>query len=245
MCFNVSIAEMTGYLEQRFDARFMDPNIYQPIYHVSAFSTPMYPVISAEEPEKIQYYRWGLIPFWVKDEATAHKIRFRTFNAKAETIHEKPSFRTAVKDKRCLVLVDGFYEWREVAGIKFPYHIKLVNEKAFALAGIWDMWENKKTGEKIRSFSIITTDANELLAKIHNTKKRMPVILRPEDEKRWLGAGLDNSEIDSFLKPYKSSEMEGYPVSKLISQKGAHTNVPEIKKKVEYEELKQTQTTFF
>ena len=245
MCFNVSIHRLPDYLETRFDAKFVDPEAFNRFYHVSAFKVPTYPVIANEHTEQIQFFSWGLIPFWVKDEASANKIRFNTFNAKSETIFEKPSFRGAIAKKRCLVLVDGFFEWHEAKGKKFPYFIKLKSNDSFALAGIWDAWENKNTGEVRKTFSIITTEANPLMAKIHNTKKRMPVILRTKDEERWLKTELETDEIKSLMVPYDQSDMEVYSVSKLISQRGANTNVPEILDKVEYDEIRSEQTTLF
>ena len=199
MCYSISITVKTDDLEKRFGATFKESNSFEPIYHASGFSTPFIPVISNENVNVIECYQWGLIPFWIKDEKAASNIRFRTLNARAETIFDKPSFKHSIIKNRCLVLVDGFYEWREVKGKKFPYHIKLTDDDSFALAGIWDTWENKNTGEIRKTFSIITTNANLLMAKIHNTKKRMPVILRRENEKRWLSEGLDVDEINSFL----------------------------------------------
>jgi putative SOS response-associated peptidase YedK len=238
---------MIGYMEERFSAKFDEPERFTPIYHISAFKTPYLPIIADMAPDKIQFFQWGLIPFWVKDGKSARKLQFQTFNAKAETIHEKPSFRASIKNKRCLVLVDGFYEWHEQSqtGTKFPYFIRLKDQKLFALAGIWDTWENKDTGESKNTFSIITTEANPFLARIHNTKKRMPVILKQADEVRWLNPELDVEDINALLKPYDDSRMEAHTVSKLISQRGANTNVPSIMDEVEYSELKTEQQTLF
>jgi putative SOS response-associated peptidase YedK len=136
---------------------------FGPLYHHSGFSDPLQPVIANESLQSIQSFQWGLVPFWTKDEVAAERIRTRTLNAKAETIHQKPSFRVSIMTKRCLVLVDGFYEWREEGRKKYPYYISLVSNDAFALAGIWDRWLNNRTGEMKDTFSIITTRANPLL----------------------------------------------------------------------------------
>ena len=181
------------------------------------------------------------MPFWAKDERTADNIRMKTFNAKAETIFEKPSFRTSIKSKRCLVLVDGFYEWQHKSGNKYPYYIRLADESAFALAGIWDRWENKSTGEEERTFSIITTEANPLLAEIHNTKKRMPVILKQADEQNWLAVDLEVDDIKSLLQPYDGDDLKAHTVSRLITAMGKNKNVEEVQKPYEYKELKNTQ----
>lgn len=239
MCYNISLSKTADRIEHRFNAKFGQPESFEPIYHSSAFSTPAHPVITSERLNIIQAFQWGLIPFWVKDEHSADKIRFRTLNARAETIFDKPAFRLSIKEKRCLVLVDGFYEWREVRKNKYPYYIKLFGDEAFALAGIWDSWIHNQTGQVKNTFSIITTRANPLMEMIHNTRKRMPVILKPGDEKTWLNKNLDTEEIRALLNPYDEKEMEAYLISRLISSKKTNTNVPEVIERYEYEELKQ------
>ncbi len=226
MCYNLSINKKIAAIEKRFHAVFQNPDIFSPVYHVSAFSLPMLPIITNRTPEKIELFHWGLIPFWVKDEDTAEKIRTRTFNARSDTIHEKPSYRTPVKKKRCLVITDGFYEWRAHEGRKYPYYIYKKEQDMFALAGIWDVWRNKKTGKETATFSVITTDANPLLSRIHNVKKRMPVILKAPDERRWLESGMSTEEINELLKPYDGEDLVAHPVSKLIVQRGVDTNIP-------------------
>ena len=139
--------------------------------------------------------------------------------------------------KRCLVLVDGFYEWREVDRRKYPYYISLVDNSALALAGIWDRWLNETTGEMRNTFSIITTRANPLLERIHNTRKRMPVMLKQADEKKWLREDLDGPEMDSMLTPYDDREMQAHTVSKLVSTKRIDKNTPEVMKEFRYEGL--------
>jgi putative SOS response-associated peptidase YedK len=226
MCFHISLTKERKIIEGRFDASFGDL-FFEIIYHVSAFSYPILPVISNEDPSKIQLFSWGLIPFWAKDEGAARKIREQTLNAKAETLSVKPSFRHAIKTKRCLVPADGFYEWQHVKNKTYPFYIRLKGHPLFAFAGIWDAWENNKTNETLKTFSIITTQANPLLAVIHNTKKRMPVILRPEDERRWL-SDIPVDEAISLLAPYDEKAMEAHTVSKLITIRGVPTNIPEV-----------------
>ncbi|MEE9150657.1 MAG: SOS response-associated peptidase [Thermoplasmata archaeon] len=245
MCFDISYAQKSDRIEERFDAKFEEPELYQLAYHVSAFSIPDVPVITNEKINTIQFLKWGLIPFWVKDDETAKKIRMKTFNARVETLFEKPSFRQSIKNKRCLVIADGFFEWREVKGKNYPYYIRMADESAFALAGIWDIWHNKKTDEKYNTFSVITTKANPLLSKIHNKKKRMPAILRRDDEMSWLSKDLGREKISSMLKPIDDSLLEAYTVSKLISYRKGNTNVPEVMEKFEYDELKFQQASLF
>jgi putative SOS response-associated peptidase YedK len=245
MCFDISFALKSDRLEERFDAEFESTEIYEPVYHVSAFTIPHVPVITNEDARVIKMMKWGLVPFWVKDEKTAMDIRLKTFNARAETLFEKPSFRTPIKKRRCLVLVDGFYEWREVKGKNYPHYIRMVDENPFAIAGIWDSWHNKETEEDYQAFSVITTKANPLLEKIHNKKKRMPAILKRDYEKRWLSEDIKRDDINLMLMPIDDSGMEAYPVSKMISYKKENTNVPRVRDKVEYEELQTEQTRLF
>ena len=237
MCYHTSLARTADYLEKRFQAKFEQRNLFEPIYHQSGFSAPLHPVIADESMEFIRFFQWGLVPFWTRDESAAERIRTQTLNARAETIHQKPSFRASIMTKRCLVLVDGFYEWREEGNQKYPYFISLVSNDAFALAGIWDRWLNNRTGEVKYTFSIITTRANPLLERIHNTRKRMPVILRQADERGWLEKDLDETVIDSLLEPYDASRMQAHTVSRLISTKRADTNVPEVMNEFRYEGL--------
>ena len=177
------------------------------------------PVITIDEPLEFNIYQWGLIPFWVKDEKSALEIRLKTFNARAETIAEKPSFREPFKRKRCLVPVHGFFEWHELAGKKYPFYIHLRNNQPFALAGIYDVWINKETGEMINSFSIVTTSANPLMEKIHNSKKRMPVILPRESEKKWLDISKTPSETGDLCIPFDQQLLDAHPVAKIVPSK--------------------------
>lgn len=150
------------------------------------------------EQEEVQL-RWGLIPSWAKDE----KIGYRTINARAETVAEKPSFRSAFKRRRCLIAADGYYEWKKLKGEKQPYRITLDPEQPFSFAGLWERWDKGK--EPVESCTIITTDANELTTKIHN---RMPVILDRADYDAW----LDGSAGAELLKPFPSNNMTYHPV---------------------------------
>lgn len=240
MCYNVSVIVDISILEGRFEAKLRQPGLFKEYYHASGFTAPFLPVITNENQSEIELFQWGLIPFWTKDEESANEIRLRTLNARAETIFQKRSFSHAILHKRCLVLVDGFYEWQEVEKKKYPYYISLHDHRSFAFAGIWDSWFNKEKGETRNTFSIITTSANGLMERIHNTRKRMPVILRQEDEKRWLSPGIGADEIASMLKPYDDREMEAYTVSRLISSRGLNTNTPEVIEKTFYPELDST-----
>jgi putative SOS response-associated peptidase YedK len=235
MCYHLSLIQNLKYLQQRFGADFDDPSGYEPSYHKAAFGGPRHAVITDEDPKHIRLLEWGLVPRWVKDDDTAGRMRRMTINAKAETVFTLPSFKKSIRDRRCLVLADGFFEWQAVGQKKIPYYIRLKTREAFAFAGIWDVW-----GAEKRTFSIITTEANPLVARIHNVKKRMPVILRREDEARWLEKGLKDDDVRAMLKPYDENGMEAWPVARTIAMKGHHDG-PETIAPVEYRELRESQ----
>ncbi len=235
MCFTVNINLTRNALENRFGAKFRDPSSFRPGYYFNAFEIPELPVIQTEDPESVNLVKWGLIPFWVKDSKAAAGIRMKTFNARSETICEKPSFRGPVKSKRCLVLCRGFYEWQHRGKEKIPYYIYLDGEPPMALAGIYDDWADRETGEMIQTCSIITTAANPLMEKIHNSKKRMPVILPEESENSWIDPDLSAEEAVKYLKPVDEKTMRSHTISKLISKRGVDKNVPELVKPYSYD----------
>ena len=142
---------------------------------------------TAESGRELVMLRWGLLPFWAKDPSIGNRL----INARAETVAEKPSFRAAYRHRRCLVLADGFYEWKLESGVKTPYFISLADGAPFAFAGLWENWQDKHSGESIQSTALITTAANEFMAAVHH---RMPVILQPDTADRWLGG--DNALLD-------------------------------------------------
>ncbi len=165
-------------------------------------------VIEGEGKRKLEMLHWGLIPSWADDPRMGNKI----INARVETVAEKPSFRKAFRNHRCLVLADGFYEWQKTANGKQPYYIRMEDDSPFAFAGLWERWKN---GSEVRSATIITTDANDVVAPIHN---RMPVILHPEDYGLWLDPDFDEKEpLTTLLKPYPAEAMEAYPVSRRVN----------------------------
>ncbi len=226
MCYHYTVPDI-DLLETRFHAKHSIPTKFDRVYHVSGFVTPQLPVITNEHPEDIEFLSWGLIPHWVKNDTTANKLRSRLLNARAETIHEKPAFRSLISSKRCLVLTDGFFEWRHYQGRTYPYYIQLANHEPFAFAGLWDNWTNLETKTNFKTYTIITTWANPLLELVHNKRKRMPVILHQADEDAWLKVKLSREAIDSLLVPFEASKMVAHPVSRLITQRGAKKNVPE------------------
>ncbi|MBN2610638.1 MAG: SOS response-associated peptidase [Bacteroidales bacterium] len=207
MCYTININLTREQIEKRFGVKFNTADEYTRGKKVTAFSLPKVPVIPSTHPEEAQSMIWGLIPSWARDNENAKAIRMKTFNAKAETLHEKPAFRNSFKSKRCIVPVNGFYEWQHAGKEKIPYHITLKDNEIFGLAGLYDEWADKGTGELLRTFTIITTPANAMMEVIHNTKKRMPAILAPFSEKKWLEETLSANEINAILRPFDENLM--------------------------------------
>jgi putative SOS response-associated peptidase YedK len=155
---------------------------------------------------------WGLIPFWAKDR----KIGYRTINARAETAHKSPSFRAAFRSRRCLVPANGFYEWDKAGGTRQPYFIHLVDNKPMAFAGLWERWQEKAQDAVVESCTILTTDANDFMARLHN---RMPAILQPDDFDLWLDPKVQQVErLRPLLKPAASGILAIYPVSSYVNK---------------------------
>ena len=156
------------------------------------------------------FFKWGLVPCWAKDPSIGNKL----INARSETVEEKPSFREAFRQRRCIIPADGFYEWKREDGRKQPFFFKLKDERPFGFAGLWDRWEGE--GEQIiNSCTILTTEANGVLRPVHD---RMPVILHPEDYASWLESGeQERALLKELLRPYPVNDMVGHPVSALVN----------------------------
>lgn len=184
MCFHSKQTATAVQLKKRFNVKFEEELQYQPNTNINGFTHPFTPVITNQSPEEIQLFQWGLLPTWAKDTS----IQNKTLNAKIETITEKPTFRDSIT-KNCIIPLTGFYEWRwlNTGGTKKEkYLITAVDYEIFCLAGIWNEWTNPSNGQKIKTYTILTIEADELMAEIHNSKKRMPVILTQEGEYEWL-----------------------------------------------------------
>lgn len=204
MCGRYTISTDPAKLAERFNAA---PAQQLATPRFNAAPTQQLPVV-LDADRSLQLLRWGLIPHWAEDASIGNKM----INARAETIAQKPSFREAFRKRRCLVLADGYYEWQKTASGKVPMRFVMNDEGPFAFAGLWETWRHGE--DMIRSFTIITTSANATTAPVHD---RMPVILLPENEQRWLDPGTDPVELHEMLLPYPDEEMRFYPVSKSIN----------------------------
>lgn len=209
MCGRFTLTADPADLQAAFP-NFSFPLQYAPRYNIAPGQPIM--VIANAAPHRADFFVWGLVPSWAKDPS----IGSRMINARAETLAEKPSFRGPLKYKRCLILADGFYEWKAVEGekVKIPYFIRLASGKPFAFAGLWDEW-HAPDGGQVRSAVIITTTPNTLMSALHN---RMPVILSEPDYTLWLDpAPRAAADLLPLLRPYPADAMHAYPVSTLVN----------------------------
>ncbi len=233
MCYFVEHNIQRKELEKRFNVKFTEDVRYSPSFFQSAFTKPFMPVITADQKGIAQLYQWGLIPHWSPDYIDAEKIRSSSFNARAETVWGKPVFRKAMQSGRCLITAHGFFEYHTESNQKTPYYIRLKTEEIFAFAGICDHWMNSATGEIFNTFSILTTAANPLMEEIHNTKKRMPVILHKEKELEWIDPVSPKSILMELLKPFPQDLMAAHVVSRKISERNTDGSNPKLIEKVE------------
>ncbi len=214
------------------------------LYHASGFEHPKMFIYTQENPKSPTLATWGLVPEWSTDKES---IWNKTLNARGETIFEKPSFKESAASKRCLIYLEGFYEHHHKNGKAYPYFIKHKEKDLFAVAGLWSEWQNE-LGEILKTFSIVTTKANSLMADIHNnpklTEPRMPLILHKEAEEKWLNKELDQDAIEKLIQPTKEGELIAHTVAPIKGSK-ASGNVPEASEEVRYSELEVKQLGLF
>ena len=215
MCGRFARYSLSRELERYFNAHPSSFEI-QPNYNVAP--TQEIPIVVLHEDERhIKKRHWGLVPFWAKDIS----IGSRMINARVETVTSKPAFRAALKQRRCLIPANGFYEWFGKAGNKQPYYFHLPSGEPFAFAGLYEIWEDKEAPPEAgpyKSCTIITTEASESVKDIHN---RMPLILKPEAYEEWLDpSNKEPAKIEELLKTAYVKEVNRYPVSKLVNQVG-------------------------
>ena len=228
MCFTVNVNLIKEELESRYGATLIDPDKYRPSYYYHAFGLPKIPAICSSDASSIRLLQWGLIPSWTRSKEDAEIIRYKTFNARAESIDMKPSFSGSIKSKRCIIPIRGFFEWQHAGKDKIPWYISDSGNEILSLAGIYDDWTESITGEILGTFSVITTDANELMAEIHNSKKRMPVLLDRNSEHAWTDQSSSLTEILDFLRPCPSDKLKAHTIGPLVNDRNADRNVPEV-----------------
>ena len=206
MCGRYTIIAKAKEIEKRFHVEV--PESYSARYN--AAPTQILPVITNENPEGVSFFQWGLVPKWAKDKSIGSKL----INARSETITEKPSFKNPFKQRRCLVIADGYYEWRRSSKkSKIPYRILLKSRELFAFAGLWEEYEDGDL-HLVHSFTIITTQAIPAISMIH---ERMPVILEPKSEQLWLSSSTTTEDRLSVLKAYDGQKIEYYTISSMVN----------------------------
>lgn len=213
MCgrFSISLSkeEVTRYLKDEYAIEELKEGIILPRFNIAP-SQMVLTVINDGQKYRAGLIKWGFVPSFAKDENSS----FGMINAKAETLREKPAFRTALKTKRCIILADGFYEWQKSNQTKLPMRFQVKNQKLFPMAGLWSTFV-RPDGSKLYTCIIITCEANELMKNIHN---RMPVILDKEAERIWLNPKEDNPDtLSNLLIPYDSTQMMYYKISSLVN----------------------------
>jgi putative SOS response-associated peptidase YedK len=195
---------------------------YRPNYNVTPGQEVL--IVVGDGKRRLALSRWGFLPSWAKDLTDGYKM----INARAETAAEKPSFRQAFQNQRCLVVADGFYEWKKEGAAKKPYYVRLRSGRPFAFAGLYNLWKSPG-GEEIRTCTIITTDANELIRPIHD---RMPVIAPPDRYDIWLDEKVqEKAVLQTVLKPYPSGDLDLYAVTPKVNspKNNSPENIQEIK----------------
>ena len=235
MCFTVNVNLVKEELENRFNTSFIDHENYRPSYYYHAQALPELPVAGYFDNElNIRLMKWGLIPGWTAGAEEARKIRYMTFNARAETLSAKPSFAESFNNRRCIIPVKGFFEWQHIGNQKIPWYIYLPQSEIMMLAGLYDRWKDPVTGDNTHTFTIITSEANKLLSEIHNTKKRMPVILQDHEQEDWLNPDTPEYDLSRFLKPYPDDLLRAHTISPLIGNAKINRNTPELVKPYTY-----------
>jgi putative SOS response-associated peptidase YedK len=195
----ISIADLLELLSPDFD--------FEPRFNIAP--TQRLPVVTSAAPKELSLLRWGLVPSWAKDPGVGSKM----INARAETLMEKPAFRQALAQRRCLVPVDGFYEWKSTPLGKVPHHIRRTDRGLITFAGLWDVWQDAE-GRPIATFTIITVAPNDLMASIHD---RMPAIIPADQRAKWLSMSTTAVEASAMLLPYPGTDLEAVAVNQRVN----------------------------
>ncbi len=207
MCGRFTLRQSPGEVARHFDLDAVPT--FEPRYNIAPTQQVLALRQTGDSKEAV-FLRWGLVPSWAKDLSIGNRM----INARAESITEKPSFRTAFQRRRCLIVADGFYEWQTVDGKKQPVHFRFRDGRLFTLAGLWEKWHGSG-GPAVESCTILTTSANELVRPLH---ERMPVILSPEHREEWLDPRFaDTTALRTWLTPWPAVEMTGVAASMRVN----------------------------
>lgn len=227
VCYTAQLQLEVDALAVKWNKRILaEVRGIQKYYMASAFDRPQWPIVTAQQPEDLQAYQWGFVPPWAKDP---QKIAMSTGNARVEEVFSKSTYREAAEEGwRCLVPVTGFYEHRHVSNgkLKIPYILRPKYGELWYLGGIYH--------PATKTYSILTTEANDLMAQIHNSAKRQPVIIAPVFHEAFLHDRFDQKQLADFCAPMPSEVMDYHTVSKLLTQKGVDRNVPAVAEPFDY-----------
>ncbi|HAC24936.1 MAG TPA: hypothetical protein DCE81_08480 [Cytophagales bacterium] len=228
------LAEMKYYLKAI--SAFHHQGLYR--YYENGFDYLPMPILTAGDPTQFKFFRWGLIPFFMNDPDKALQLRAQTLNAISEEMHDKPSYRDALKNgQRCLIPVTGFFEWRwldEQGTVKIPYFITFRDQQIRSMAGLYSRWKDPRTSQYYYSYTVLTTRANSILEYVHNHKQRMPVFIDRQDEAAWLSRDLSAKDALELCRPSQDAAMRAYTISKLLTARHINTNVPHVLEPMNY-----------
>jgi len=218
MCGRYAVFAGKEKIQEAFGVTSDDSDLFEPNFNATPGSLLPVVLLGKARVKRIGSLRWGLIPSWADD----HSVGYSMINARCETLLEKPSFKKPFQRQRCIVPASGFYEWQKLGKAKIPYYIRTLDQEVMGFAGLFEKWE--KDGQTVFSFTIITTDSNDLLAPLH---ERMPVILKKKNYDDWLDPLFDDIEIlQGMMKPYPTERMALYRVSDAVNT--ASNNGPEL-----------------
>ena len=224
MCARYTLTKAEKELLKSYNVKF--PEIIEPNFNLAPTQQGL--IITADQPDIAQKMHFGLVPFWAKNT----KMNFSTLNARSEEAATNRTWSPLLSHhKTCLVLADGFYEWDKKSGSSIPYRFVLNDREVFSFAGLWSEWKNKLTNEVYRSFTIMTTIANETVGKVHDPKFRMPVILDKKEESSWLSQELSVTDLLNICDPYPDELMKSFRVSTDVNStmvNKQHNNKPEL-----------------
>lgn len=234
MCYKYATPKLEELLDHLKEQPPYTVEDYFEYYLADGFAHQYMPITTVERPRIISKAIWGLVPQWVTEPKQAKEFADKTLNAKSETIYERPSYKNYIGSKRCLIWTNGFFEhqWLDSKGKnKQPYFIYMNDKKPFCFGGIYSEYLNPATGELLNTFSIVTTEANTLMAEIHNNKKRMPLILTSATRESWI-SNLNKQQIQDLMQPLDDGELQAHRISKLITSRTEDRNVPEVQVEV-------------
>ncbi|MDQ0255185.1 putative SOS response-associated peptidase YedK [Evansella vedderi] len=211
MCGRFTLYADPDFLEDYFDLENGHNLEVEPRYNIAP-TQPILSIVQGKKGLRAGYMKWGLIPHWAKDESFSSKM----INARSETLHEKRSFKGLLGKRHCVIVANGFFEWKKTDVGKQPYYIKNKNDDLLIFAGLWDRWVNKENGEQIVSCTVLTTEANEMMRDLHH---RMPVILDKGKCNWWLQQANWTEDLleEEFFKPFPSEKMMTFPVNKVVN----------------------------